>query len=254
MPDPRYRVKLYGHTSEDSEDFCRELADLLGIAEKDALDMLDRVPVVVKTGLERLEVERFTDMLLSIRALFLVEPETGEESPVELPSQPAVQPQALPEIRPQPQDDSARSNLWLCLMAAAGGFLVIFCIVAYISSYSNLYREPVREAQPSDRKLLPQQGPVSGAAASMVPLLEERIDTLAEEMNDLAASQRMLEKDIAATYGRADTDPLAMRAKQQELQTIRAKIASMNRELFELKQELKTIIEQTSGRPEAGSP
>lgn len=246
MPDPHYQIKLYGHISGDTDEFCRELADVLGIGEQEASDMLLQVPVIAKTGLKRRESERLTERLLDIRALFLVEPEIGEQATPELPAPPAPQPQSLPEIRPRPRDDSARSTFWLGVMAVAGGFFVIFATVAYLSTYSNLYKKPESNAFSAGMPLL-KPGPAADKAAAMVPVLEGRIARLAEQLNDLAARQKVLEEEIQSMHGKAATDPFEMRARQQELQAMRSEIASKNREMFELRQELDAMREQAPG-------
>jgi hypothetical protein len=247
VSDLRYRIKLYGHTSGDTDDFRRKLAEVLGIAESEASDILVHVPVIAKTGLKRGEAERFTESLLHIRALFLVEPETEEEAAAELSTESEARPQTIPEIQPKPQDDAVGSTFWLGVLAVAGGVLVIFTVIAYFSSYSSLYRKPEPKEETPVRQIGPRPGPEAEKAASMVPLIEKRIETLVQDVNGLAEYQKTLEEDIRAIHGRLGTDPLEMRAKQQELQGIRSKIGLMERELFGLRRELKVFREQAAG-------
>jgi hypothetical protein len=247
VSDLRYRIKLYGHTSDDTDEFRRKLSQVLGIAESESSDMLVHLPVIAKKRLKRGEVERFTDALLNIRALFLVEPETEEEEAEEAVIQHALQPQMRPEIQAKTRDDTFRSTFWMGVLAVAGGFFVIFSLVAYFSSYVNLYKKPEFKEQTLDEKTVSHSGPEAEKAASTVPVIEKRIETLMEEASGLAEYQKSLEQDIRAIHGKLGTDPLELRAKQQELQEIRTKIGSMDRELYGLRRDLKSFREQAAG-------
>ena len=74
MAEPRYRVKLYGHTSGDPMTFCKNLAALLDIDLQAARAILLEVPVVLKEALDKEKAETFAEALLIMKGLCIVEP------------------------------------------------------------------------------------------------------------------------------------------------------------------------------------
>ena len=90
MAHLRYRIKLYGHTSDDPSTFLKNLARVLNTSVPEAKKIMQKVPVTLKEGLEKEKAQAFMETLKIIRGLAILEP--MELSPTEqMQSDPALQ-------------------------------------------------------------------------------------------------------------------------------------------------------------------
>lgn len=75
MAGQTYRIKLYGHVNPNADRFVTQLAAALGVSPDEARDLLMRVPVIVREGMERSKAQAFHETLNLIRALAILEAE-----------------------------------------------------------------------------------------------------------------------------------------------------------------------------------
>ncbi|MFC1835325.1 hypothetical protein ACFL2Q_11415 [Thermodesulfobacteriota bacterium] len=80
-PGPRFRIKLYGHTSRNIPNFVKNLAILLETDIDSAYDRLRRVPTVIAEGLPQARAGSLMAALKLIGALCILESPDGAEAP-----------------------------------------------------------------------------------------------------------------------------------------------------------------------------
>ena len=229
----KYQIRFYGFTSDDTEDFCRDLARILEITKEKAWDLLMDAPLVVKDSLDKKEARRLTDSLVSIRALCLMEPMNDEaEEDEEESEHPAPGTTALEVPAPVVKRDLLGFRIWAGILVVLGGGLLIFAAVAYMFSYQSLSRREKPAAKQPAAVTTETQAREPGSAPSETPArLTERIEELQEKLGDLRAKTKLLENEINATAGAMGTDLVELRKKQQALHAQREEIVAIENEL-----------------------
>jgi hypothetical protein len=248
LADPRYLVKFYGFTSDDAKAFCRDLAEVLGMTPERAWDLLLEAPVVVREGEDREDAESLANRLRAIQALCIVEPVHGNEHDE------GAGPR-LPESKPQKPDEGFSEGqllhyrIWLGMVLAVSGILVVFGISAYLVSYSRLYRSHEKPVQlPTSEQGTPAESAEARPAES-VHQLKDKIDVLDEELKDLTVKLRLMEEEVKEDSRSQAVDPIRLRGQKQVLHGRQMEVAQLRRQLRELRSHLAEIESAQSQRP-----
>lgn len=124
-----YKIKLYGHTAENSQRFVKDLSVLLGVDEQAAFDLLESAPAVIGRTPSQEQAEHLQQRLALIRGLCLVEAEESDEavseSTVDQPDHGLPTPETY-DIEELKKKDSFLSYMWL---SALVGVTVIALLV-----------------------------------------------------------------------------------------------------------------------------
>ena len=137
MTAPLYRIKLYGHSGQDTEWFAKKLAVILEMSDEDAVTLVKKAPAVIKEGIDKDRVERLREILASINALILVEP-MGEIDVT--PESQLEKLDALASVEVEKQD-TLRADTWMTVGIACAGILVVLTVVGYIASWDDFGRQ-----------------------------------------------------------------------------------------------------------------
>jgi len=240
MPGPACRIKLYGHTGKDVEEFSKKLASVLHVDEDQAERLLRDAPVVIKEGLDKEEADKLVSILTALRALCIVEYEgvqPVEEKPKE---RSAPQAPATDKAKPVKERDSMRSALWMAVAVGLAGFLILFSVGAYISSYINLYRkvpkvETTEQARPQARQ------PEAEVDEAKVIEIETRVEKLEEELKDLKVNRAAAEKDLESLQRQGRTDAAQLYRTREYLGSLDTRMKNVLNELEQLKADLKRM-------------
>jgi hypothetical protein len=232
VPGPKYQVKLYGHTSDDVESFCKKLAAMLMVSETEAMIILHEVPLVIKSNLDKQAADNLSELLTSIRALSMVEPVEGglvEEKP----QVPHVSTTSDPrEVETAADHGPSRSNIWMGLGLGAAACLVLFVIVGLISSYTNLYKKKPVEGLSSEKEAVVESSAESHVDEQTIAELETEVTYLEEEFKNAKMERQAAHKDFGVADYRLRV------AGEMELRRKRIRIAE---------QEFKRVLNELVG-------
>jgi len=247
MPGPKYRIKLYGHTSDDPGAFIKNLAAVLGTNEEGAKEALQRVPVVIREGIEKERAQALQETLGLIRALSLVEPMDGAAG--ESADAPDLGP-LLAQLRSEPtaKEDPWRSRI-LTVLAIGFGTVVLLltAVVMYRGSGDELRPAAGVESRvgsgvagaaseslgqteryPDESVVQPEPKPYDGYS---VDELESEIKTLKKEMKELHAQLKEEGNDLVAIYNSPHIDWEELREKKRAVLRLRNRIGQNRREI-----------------------
>lgn len=200
MPATLYRIKLYGHSGDDTETFCKNLAVILGIDLEEARSLLLESPAVIKEGVEREKAEEFCKLLEPIRALCIVEPldgVAGESAPL-----PGIASALLSE-RSKADDVEKKATLrswtWTTALVVTIGAFLLFVVIGLISSFWGLYshnRPPAKSFQGIVGSTESQADPqASGAGLVSFEDLQSQIDEVEARIESQRFRLAEAEKD-----------------------------------------------------------
>jgi len=241
MYGPKFQVKLYGHTSDDVESFCKKLAAVLMISETEAMLLLHEVPLAVRDNLSQAAAENLSRLLTSIRALSIAEPMDGavvEKTPSV--SEPLA-PRVAPSIEAADKRQDMQSNLWMYLGLGLAGLLIVSVIVGVISSYVNLYSgAPTATRAPAgtdDARVIKAREIDEKAMAD----LQWRVDRLETQYEELREERDAANKDMyVADYrlrirGEMETRRARLRSAQAEMKRVLKELVDARLELARMK-------------------
>ena len=232
----QYSVKLYGHNSEDSDRFSRDLAVLLAIDEPGARELLAKVPVIIARTRSREQAEHFQQRIDLIRGLSLVEAEetdqtvadSAEEKPESL--DPAIPHDDL-EIRRK--KDSVLSYVWLgTLVGVSATALIvggtIFVVQWWRASAANKPKAtPVRIESPQT-----QHTTSAVSVAVKQGLLREKIERLKSKIQDLEFQSKWQGDELKRLY---KTRPVPY----DEIQHMKVQIATTEESIRRAQREIR---------------
>lgn len=184
-----YKIKLYGHTAENSQRFVKDLSVLLGVDEQAALDILESAPAVIGRTPSQEQAEHLRQRLALIRGLCLVEAEESDEAVSESAVDQADS--GLPtaetlDIEELEKKDSFLSYMWL---SALVGVTVIALLVGgaiFLAQWWRLsasYR-PASQHPPVETTR-PETNEPTVSLADVQRQTEDEIDRLKAELQEL---------------------------------------------------------------------
>lgn len=241
MPGPACRIKLYGHTGKDLEDFSKKLAAVLHVDEPQAERLLRDAPVVIKEGLDKDEADKLVAMLTALRALCIVEYEGVQpvEEKAKVPSAP--KPPEAEVFKPVKERDSVRSALWMAVAVGLAGFLILFSVGAYISSYINLYRKEVPRKETTEQASPQVPQPAAEIDENKIIETETRIEKLEEDLKELKITRRSAEKDLVQVERQGKTDAAQLYRAREYVGSLDTRMKNVLDELRQLKADLKRM-------------
>lgn len=240
MSDTRYRIKLYGHSSEDPYFFVMELAAILEIHPEEAREFLNSTPVTIKENVSAEEAEYLGDLLKVVRALIIVEPMDGV--PEKTPDK-ATEISVLKKQLEEQEDRAAfRSYLW------SGGAMLIAVIVlvwltsAFWSSFwktsgENAKKPAVEEAETKQ----PERVVTETAHQPDLPQLYSVIDAADANVEQMQFLLKISEQDLHRIQSAYMADQNAVRQQKIRVSELRAKLKSEKTALLKLKDRAKRI-------------
>lgn len=253
MGEPRYRLKLYGHTSQDPKLFCTKLAAVLAIFEDEAGALLDDVPVVILENVHKERAETLLEGLKSIQALCLVEPmeehDTAEQPASTAPTaeeqedKPSLSDSLtlrVPILEPE-QKEEIRSHFWLGVAGAAGAVLLIMVVVGLFYAYKDV-STTFGDRTRSEQAATTVTNPVAETARQKD--VSEEIDFVESEIDRLKADQDQLEFRIADQLRTVNSLSGGYGVPQERYQEERARLAEMHSERRTQQRELRDLEEK----------
>ncbi|MFC1833147.1 hypothetical protein ACFL2Q_00250 [Thermodesulfobacteriota bacterium] len=192
MPEPKYRVKFYGHTAPDEVVFCKNLAAILQTTPEDAVGLLRNCPVVVSDNIDKSKADKMAALITSMRGLCLSEP--VEESTVEeqVQSLSSAQRVARMEKEAAGHKEDLRYRIWGSIVILVTAGFLIFTVVAYVITFSNVHKV----APPPDEPITK----IESEKSSKEPAdLEQTARDLRDEIQDLKQELQ----DLRTSYGYA---------------------------------------------------
>lgn len=238
-----YRVKLYGHLSEDKERFPDQLADVLRIDVHDAKTLMDSVPVVILADASKGKAEHLAQELASIRALYLVEPEdrTGE---AEAPSEPLISVADLQESRPTHDAEEPEADHWRrVLYAGIGTVALILAVMTILSVHkSSRSQYPPTATTPKVEEPRSQTSSESGEMSEYRAKLQARIDSLETQNTHIRSMMELKREDMHRQVESLSQDFELQRRTRRELGELAEELGSNNREIKALGKKLQQSI------------
>lgn len=149
MEHDEYQVRLYGHTADNPEVFCEDLAQLLDISIEQARGLLDKAPAVVAETSELGQAEYLRHRLTGIRALALVDgPEASQISQGEGAAGQTreLTPGIAAEARERKDDLMAR--VWMLLLVGISGLALLVGSVVFLVQFKRVRAENVQATAP----------------------------------------------------------------------------------------------------------
>ncbi len=244
-----YRIKLYGHTSEDPELFRKNLAAMLGKSEEEARELLLAAPVTIVEGVSQERAETLIEVLKSLQALCLVEAmedQEGEASADSSTSESAAAPKSLsistllaerePLLEPE-QKEELKSHFWLGVTCAIGATIVLICLVGYILSFrdiNSMFGADAHQAVVSPKEVNP-------GADQPAEDRSEEIAFVTREVERLKSNQERLEFEIADQQGVANQLGATGGKHWERWRVARARLAMLRNEHREASNQLKEL-------------
>jgi hypothetical protein len=245
MASSKYRVKLYGHSTEDAEAFSKSLAAVLNREPDEALTILLNVPVVVADGLEKNKAEHVATVIESIKGLCLVEPTEGDEPDTDTKERAPsgrAEPEAVSSDRVEAtreQGDGASNLRQWVLIALAAGFAV-FLVVAYLDTFQEVGERMTPQKPPTvtehteEASIRRETEPPDPSLA-----MEQEIWTLQNKLGVLR--DRIQEQDVLvkSLYSSSSVDRQMFLAEQRRLAGMRNQFGQFTQRLSELAKRLE---------------
>lgn len=246
MSGATYQVKLYGHTSDDVESFCKKLAAVLEMEETAAMILLHDVPVVVRANLTKAAAENLSGLLTSIRALSIAEPMDGlaVETKPRVPE--SVAEDVLRASGTPYEGRDAQARVWMLLGLGLAGFLIVSVVIGVAVTYVNLYSEPASATgnhSPQDDAGEKNAGRVDEGALADLQL---KVDNLQREYDELRNERDAAHNDLSVADDRLVV-PGEMQVRRDRLRSVQTDMRAVLKELVEARLQLDRM-KKRSGR------
>jgi hypothetical protein len=247
MSDMRYRIKLYGHSSEDPYFFVMELAAILEIHPEEAREFLNSTPVTIKENVSEEEAEYLGDLLKVVKALIIVEPMDGVPETIR---DKASELSDLKKQLEEREDRTAfRSYLW------AGGTMLIAVVVfvwltaAFWSSYwkttgQNAKKPAVEEAETKQPERVVTESPPQPDLSELYSV----IDAAGSNVEQMQFLLKIGEEDLHRLQSSYMADQNAVRQQKVQVAELRAKLRTEKTALQKLKAEAKRMESSLKAR------
>lgn len=240
MSEQLYRIRLYGHSGENREQFVKSLSTVLGIEYDEADGILRSVPVVVRSGLFKDQADQIQKLLSAIKALSLIETEVSDELGGAAQFSGTV-PSHFPESvtgRGGPPSGYRKGltlvigiiGLALVLLALLLGAMLVDRAVPELPDQAVSTSGPTgnRPSQQDEGEPLPS-----------VEELQMEITQVRNEALTIKARLMAVENELATLFVRNPGRPVDRGRKGNEARSLRAKLYAKLRELKVLERELK---------------
>ena len=236
-----YSVKLYGSLSDDRDRFAHQLAGVLKVDPELALELMQRVPVVIVRDVSKHQAESLANDLAAIQALYLVEADgrelESEEQPKPLIPVPLEQP-------PEEQDEEKlRHGYWgMGAIIAAVSIVVIVGLMSLYSIYKKIrVQHQPTVTSPSVEKTHSSSDEHSGQDQPSVESLRQRVGTLESRNEDLKSSIELKRQEVKEMTSSNRRDYKLIRRSQRELADLRGELRSNLREIKQLEEMVRRI-------------
>jgi hypothetical protein len=240
MPDPKYQVKFYGHVSKDEDLFVRHFARLLEMEEDEVRSLLERVPVVMRDGLDKRRAEELQSNCSSFGALCLIEAMDGDENE-RASSEAAGNTSLLSKLKIPTLGDS----VWFWLLAASAAAFVILASATFFSSVRHVYRKNQEPSKPAVESGLGTASESAVSTSAHVQYLRSEVVAEIEELNSRIAEQRFWLKEAEASVYRlqvmADPDKRDLEELRRRIYSLQTEIGANIKEVQSLKKRLAEI-------------
>jgi len=250
MVSSGYRVKLYGHSTDDADAFSKSLAVVLNKEPDEALRTLLSAPVIVADGLERRKAEHLAAVIESIKGLCLVEPTEGgapdtDTDEVEPPGREGLEAVPSDQTEAMRERGERASNIWQWILVALGAGSIVFAIVAYFSVFQEVHERVTPSKTPSEIEKTEKEAAgqdveaedPSVALTQEIGVLQEKLGVLRDRIEE----QRALVKSL---YSATEVDRHMFMVEQRKLAGLRNQFGQFIQRLSEL----KTRLEKTDKR------
>ncbi|MBM4326807.1 MAG: hypothetical protein FJ118_06545 [Deltaproteobacteria bacterium] len=252
MPDPQYRIKLYGHTSRDAKAFCKNLGLVLGVSESNARELLRQVPVALKEGLDKERGQALMEALKVISALCIIErmdrdPGTETLSELKLPfplriGAPEAEAPETPSILPK----------WA--RGVALGLALVTLLFLVLAAGKHFQRRDARNAAPEkvEPPITEEQAATGETSpfriyspenSAMVEGLKNEIDALQKEnerLHELFVAERQILIGIQNQPSYPDRETL--RRQKQRVNMLQQRIRTNAREISDLERDIEILV------------
>jgi hypothetical protein len=241
MANTGYRIKLYGHTADDREKFCTDLAVLLGVDVGIARELVDNVPVVIGRTATKEQAEHLRDRLGLIRGLCLVEAEEVDLPQVDAVAGPPLTFTPEQETEARTRRDSFLSNLWLTILIGLIGTVGLVGSGVFVAHWIRMYKEN-QEATVAPQKTESvvaegvQHQPVDPEAYQKE--LRGRIETLEATLEQLRFQAMWQEEEMKKWYATRPLNHEEIRRSKVQRAVTEDEIKATVRELRELRAKL----------------
>lgn len=247
MSETTYRIKLYSHISQNPEKFLQDLAAVLGVSTTETLALLRDAPIVIREGLPKDHAEQFGELLKSVGALVLLEPESPETIARAGPS-PHLHLSPEAKQHQQNQEDTLRFRVGISVLGVLIALSVLFAGGMVLQSYVRMSAQK--------QSVTSQNSVKTSADGSSAPVdLEDQFQTMAEELEDqidaIQARLKELRSQAAAIEGEPPAHggfgPGAEQEQSYRSDRLNEIKAEMRREQQELKR-LKALLQDVLRR------
>jgi hypothetical protein len=233
-----YSIKLYGHGSKDPNEFRHDLAGVLGISVDEAEELLSRVPVVVKQGMNKREAVELHALLQSIAAWSILETPENLSIPEQRPEKPIYRAivEDFGEQESLSQDIEGHPRVWLGILLGLIVFFGLFTLAGLLGSIGSVSRSlslkkpaPVEVEQSVEPSIVSE----SETAGSESPdIIRERIEQLEASLRFLYARRTEVKEswdlENAVSLERELSDQI--RAEYRELRILKSKLERIESE------------------------
>ncbi|MFZ5866524.1 MAG: hypothetical protein ACOYXY_11645 [Thermodesulfobacteriota bacterium] len=252
MPDPRYRIKLYGHTSRDAKAFCKNLGLVLGVSESDARELLLEVPVVLKEGLDKERGQALMEALKVVSALCIIERMDREPGTEALPELKLPFPHRIEAPEAEAAEAPSMLPKWARGVALGLGMVTLLFLVLSVGNY--FQRRDARTTTPEapEPPLVSEQGTTgeepqfriySPENQAMVEGLKNEITALEKE------NERLMELYVAERQSLVGMqnqpvypDRESLRRQKQRVNILQQRIRTNAREISDLQRDIEILL------------
>jgi hypothetical protein len=228
MSSTGFRIKLYGHSSDNPDFFLVELAAVLEIDPESARALLESSPVVIKERLSLEEAEHLRDLLTIIKALFIVEQTDEEiESAAEDTRDLSNQLDELKNDKLEKEErDTLRSYAWIGAAALLAATMVIWLTGEFFSSYflsssENSSKKPTTKKEEVTGNPAPSKTPSFSANLSEIYRQMESAD---QRIKDLEFQVNLAEQELQRLYSGYRVNPNTLVEKRIEVADSKQKL------------------------------
>lgn len=233
MEHDEFQVRLYGHTADNPDVFCEDLAQLLDISIEEAHALLDTVPAVVAETSTLEQAEYIRHRLTGIRALALVD--GPDASQISRGEGAAAQTRELtPGIAAEARDarDDFMSRIWMLLLVGISGLALLAGSVMFLAQFMRMRAENVKATSP---QALTTESESSAEQAPSSSEIEERklrrIKALKDKISDLKFQTSWQKDMLKQAELRRPIDYDEMRRLKVQLAATEERIAAAFQEL-----------------------
>jgi hypothetical protein len=233
MERAAYRVRLYGHTAENPEVFCNDLAQLLGISVEEAHGLLNVVPAVVAETRKLEQAEYLRHRLTGIRALALVDgPEALDMSVGATATAQTRGHGPMLAAEASEKKDNLMARIWMILLVAVAGLALLVGSIVFLVQFRRMLAQNVPATTPQT------VAPRSEQPAARTPDPSEieakrrrRIQALKDQISELKFQASWQKDMLHQQEARRPIDYEEMRRLKVRLAATEEQIAAAFREL-----------------------